>query len=133
MRIRKSNLLSKQINFMQRDDAQDFEGFDEDIGNLSDNDQDPHLTRQYYERYLDKKPLFGDKVSINNMGDSDYQGITGSIMDELQQKYNLRPRDKKFTTDPPKKILSRSKKNELLEDWLLSLMSTLVMGFGPQD
>jgi hypothetical protein len=22
---------------------------------------------------------------------------------------------------------------ELLEDWLLSLMSTLVMGFGPQD
>ena len=23
--------------------------------------------------------------------------------------------------------------NKVLEDWLLSLMSTLVMGFGPQD
>jgi hypothetical protein len=102
----------KTENFMQSDDAQDFEGFDEDIGNLSDNDQEPHLTRQDYERSLDQEPLFGDKVSINNMGDSDYQGIADSIMAELQQKYNLRPRDKKITTDPPKKILSRSKKNE---------------------
>jgi hypothetical protein len=33
-------------------------------------------------------------------------------MAELQQKYNLRPRDKNSTTDPPKKILSRSKKSE---------------------
>jgi hypothetical protein len=56
--------------------------------------------------------LFGDEVSINNMGDFDYQGITNSIMVEIQQKYNLRTRDKKITTDPPKKILSRSKKND---------------------
>jgi hypothetical protein len=33
-------------------------------------------------------------------------------MVELQQKYNLRPRDKNSTTDPPKKKISRSKKNE---------------------
>jgi hypothetical protein len=46
------------------------------------------------------------------MGESDYQGIADSIMAELQQKYYLRPRDKNSTTDPPKKILSRSKKNE---------------------
>ena len=80
---------------MQSDDAQDFEGFDEDIGNLSDNDQESHLNRHDYERYLDQEPLFGDEVSINNMGDSDYQGIVDSIMVELQQKYNLMPRDKK--------------------------------------
>ena len=82
------------------------------IGNLSDNDQEPHLTRHDYERSLDQEPLFWDEVSINNMGDSDYQGIADSIMVELQQKYNLRPRDKKFTTDPPKKIFSRNKKSE---------------------
>jgi len=46
------------------------------------------------------------------MGDSNYHGIIDSIMAKLQKKYNLRPRDKKFTTDPPKKILLRSKKNE---------------------
>jgi hypothetical protein len=39
---------------MQSDDAQDFEGFDEDIGNLNDSDQEPHLTRQDYERSLDQ-------------------------------------------------------------------------------
>jgi hypothetical protein len=38
---------------MQSNDVQDFEGLDEDIDNLSDNDQEPHLTRQDYERYLD--------------------------------------------------------------------------------
>jgi hypothetical protein len=97
---------------MQSDDVQDFEGLDEDINNLSDNDQEPHLTRQDYERSLDQEPLFGNEESINNMGESDYQGIVDSIMVELQQKYNLRPRDKNSTTAPPKKILSRSKMNE---------------------
>jgi len=33
-------------------------------------------------------------------------------MAELQQKYNIRPRDKNYTTDPPKKIFSRGKKSE---------------------
>jgi hypothetical protein len=102
----------KTKNFMQSDDTQDFEGFDEDIDNLSDNDQEPHLTRQDYKRYLYREQLFGSEVSMNNMGESDYQGIIDSIMAEIQQKYNLRPRDKISTIDPPKKILSRSKNNE---------------------
>jgi hypothetical protein len=75
-------------------------------------DQEPHLTRHDYEISLDQEPLFGNEESINNLGESDYQGITDSIMVELQQKYNLRPRDKNSTTAPPKKILSRSKTNE---------------------
>ena len=33
-------------------------------------------------------------------------------MDELQQKYNLRPREANPTNVPPKKILSRNKENE---------------------
>jgi hypothetical protein len=78
-----------------------------------DNDQEPHLTRHDYERSLHQEPLFGNEVSINNMGDSDYQGIVDSIMTELQKKYNLRPRDKISTIDSPNKILSRSKKNEI--------------------
>ena len=97
---------------MQSDDMQDYEGLDEDINNLSDDDQEPHLTRQDYKRSLDQEPLFGNEESINNLGKSDYRGITDSIMAKLQQKYNLRPRDKKITTDPPKKILSRNKKSE---------------------
>ena len=97
---------------MQNYDVQDYEGLYEDINNLSDNDQEPHLTRQDYEKSLEKEPLFGNEESINNMGGSDYQGIIDSIMDKLQQKYNLRPRDKNYTTDPPKNILSRSKKSE---------------------
>jgi hypothetical protein len=83
--------------------TQDYEGLYEDINNLSDNDQEPHLTRHDYERYLDQEPMFGNEESINNMGGSDYQGITESIMAELQQKYNLRPRDKNSTTAPPTK------------------------------
>jgi hypothetical protein len=102
----------KTENFMQSDDMQDYEGLDEDLNNLSDDDREPHLTRQDYERSLDQEPLFENEESINNLGESDYQGITNSIMAELQQKYNLRPRDKNSTTDPPKNILSRSKKSE---------------------
>jgi hypothetical protein len=97
---------------MQSDDVEDFEGLYEDIDNLDDNDQEPHLTRQDYERSLDQETLFGNEVSINNMGESDYQGIADSIMVELQKKYNLRLRDKNSTTAPPKKILSRNKTNE---------------------
>jgi hypothetical protein len=97
---------------MQSDDMQEYEGLDEDINNLSDDDREPHLTRQDYEISLDQEPLFGNEESINNLGESDYQGIVDSIMVKLQQKYNLRPRDKNYTTVPPKNILSRSKTNE---------------------
>jgi hypothetical protein len=93
---------------MQSDYTKDFEGFDEYIDNLSDNYQEPHLTRQNYERSLDQEPLFGNEKNINNMGDYEYQGIDDTIMVKLQQKYNLRPRNKNFTTDPSKKILLRN-------------------------
>jgi hypothetical protein len=43
---------------MQSDDVPDYEGLDEDINNLGDNDQEPHLTKKYYERSLDQEPLF---------------------------------------------------------------------------
>jgi hypothetical protein len=99
----------KPENFMQSDDMQDYEGLDEDINNLSDDEREPHLTRQDYKIYLDQEPLFGNEESINNLGESDYQGITDSIMVELQQKYNLRNRYKNYTNSPPKNILSRSK------------------------
>jgi hypothetical protein len=102
-------------NFMQNDDVQDYEGLDEDINNLSDNDQEPHLKRHDYERSLDQEPLFGNEESINNLGESDYQGIIDSIMAELQQKYNLRPRDKNSTTSPPRNILLRTKMNESVQ------------------
>jgi hypothetical protein len=61
---------------------------------------------------LGQEPLFGKDKSVNNMGKYDYQGITDSIIVEIQQKYNFRLRDKNSMTDPRKKIFSRSKKNE---------------------
>jgi hypothetical protein len=56
--------------------------------------------------------LFSNEESINNLGESAYQGIVDSIMVELQQKYNLRPRETSTTSVPPKKILLRNKENE---------------------
>jgi hypothetical protein len=91
-----------------------YEGLEEDINNLSDEDQEPHLTRQDYEISLDQEPLFSNEESINNLGESTYQGIADSIMDELQQKYNLRPREMNTANSPPKNILSRNKANEVV-------------------
>jgi hypothetical protein len=101
----------KTENFIG-DDIHNYEGLEEDINNLSDEDQEPHLTRQDYEISLDQEPLFSNEESINNLGESAYQGITDSIMVELQQKYNLRPRETNTTNGPPKNILSRNKVNE---------------------
>ena len=103
---------SKTENFMQRDDMQNYEELEEDLNNLSDDDQEPHLTRQDYEKSLDLEPLFNDEESINNLGESSYQGIVNSIMVKLQQKYNLRHRETNPTNVPSKKKLSRNKENE---------------------
>jgi hypothetical protein len=72
---------------------QNYEELEEDLNNLSDDDIEPHLTRHDYEKSLDLESLFNNEESINNMGDSTYQGLIDSIMDELQQKYDLRPRE----------------------------------------
>lgn len=97
---------------MQRDEMQDYEELEEDLNNLSDDDLEPHLTRQDYEKSLDLESLFNNEENINNVGDSMYQGLADSIMVELQHKYDLRPREKNSTNVPSKKILSRSKENE---------------------
>jgi hypothetical protein len=53
------------------------------------------------------------KKIINNLRDSTYQGLADSIMVELQQKYDLRPREKNYTNVPPKNdFYLRSKTNE---------------------
>jgi hypothetical protein len=109
----------KMENFMQSDDMQNYEGLEEDINNLSDDDWEPHLTRQDYEKSLDLEPLFNNEESINNLGEFAYQGIPDSIMVELQQKYNLRPRETNTTNVPPKNILSRNKVNEEVATKLL--------------
>jgi hypothetical protein len=102
----------KNENFIGGDDMQNFEELEEDMNNLGDDCQEPHLTRQYYERSLDAEYRFNNDDSINITGDSAYQGITDNIMAKLQQKYNLRPRDRNVTTTQPKNILSRSKASE---------------------
>ena len=97
---------------MQRDEMQGYEELEEDLNNLSDDDIQPHLTRKDYEKDLDPKTLFNNEESINNLRYSTYQGLANSIMAELQQKYELKPREKNSTNVPPKMILSWNKTNE---------------------
>jgi hypothetical protein len=105
----------KNENFIGGDDMRNFEELEEDMNNLGDDCQEPHLTRQDYERSLNAEYRSNNDDSINITEDSAYQGITDNIMVELQQKYNLRPRDRNITTAQPKKILSRSKVNEVAQ------------------
>ena len=91
---------------MQRDDMQNYGELEEDPNNLSEDDLEPHLTRQDYEKSLDLESIFNNEERINNLGEFVYQGLVDSIMAELQQKYNLRPREKNSTNDPPKNIFS---------------------------
>jgi hypothetical protein len=71
---------------------QDYEELEEYLNNLSDDDLETHLTQQDYEKYLDLESLFNNDENINNLGKSTYQGLTNSIIDEIQHKYDLRPR-----------------------------------------
>jgi hypothetical protein len=75
----------KNKNFIGGDDMRNFEELEEDMNNLSDDDQEPHLTRQDYERSLGGEYLFNDG-SINITEDFSYQGIVDNIMVELQLK-----------------------------------------------
>jgi hypothetical protein len=86
----------KTKNFIQRDELQDYEELEEDLNNLNDDDLEPCLTKQYYEKSLDLESLFNNDENINNLGDSTYKGLADSIMAELQHKYDFRPREKKF-------------------------------------
>jgi hypothetical protein len=82
--------------------VQDYEELEEDLNNLNDDDLEPHLTKQDYEKSLDLESLFNNDENINNLGDSTYKGLADSIMVELQHKYDLRPREKSSTNIPPK-------------------------------
>jgi hypothetical protein len=104
----------KTENFMQRDEVQDYEELEEVLNNLSDDNLEPHLTKQDYEKSLDLEFLFNNDENINNIVDSTYQGLADSIMAKLQHKYDLRPRENISTNIPPKNILSRNKASEAI-------------------
>jgi hypothetical protein len=92
----------KSENFIGGEDVEDFEELEEDINNLGDDCLQPYLTRQDYEKYLNTEHRSGNNKNNSIMEDSTYQGIVYDIMAELHQKYNLRPRNKSFTTAPVK-------------------------------
>jgi hypothetical protein len=96
----------KTDNFIQRDEVKDHEELEEDLKNLSDDDIEHHLAKQYYKKSLDLESLFNNDENINNMGESTYKGLFDSIMVKLQHKYDLSPREKSPTNIPPKNILS---------------------------
>jgi ribosomal protein L21 len=82
---------------------------------LSDDDSEPHLTQQDYELFLGSGQLFDDE-HINNFDEptSQYKFHIDSILAELQDKYDLRPRDKTVVVDQPKKVLFLNKGNEVV-------------------
>jgi hypothetical protein len=102
----------KNENFIGGEDMRNFEELEEDMNNLGDDCQELYLTRQDYEKSLNTEYESNNDESIDIIEDHAYQGIIDNIMVELQQKYNLRPRDRNITTAQPKKILSRGKDNE---------------------
>ena len=53
---------------------------------------------------------------LNNSTSEDltYQGIADGIMDELQQKYNLRPRNRSVTSTQKKNILPRRETDKIV-------------------
>jgi hypothetical protein len=82
---------------------------------LSDDDSEPNLTQQVYELYLGSVQLI-DEENVNNFDEptSQYKILTDSILVELQDKYDLRPREKIVVINKPKKVLLRKKENEVV-------------------
>jgi hypothetical protein len=85
----------------------EFEDLEEDINNLGEYCYQPHLTREDYETFLKTKHWSSEDRNTNNTEDTSCQGITDTIMVELQNKYNIRSKTKNMTTTQPKKIFSR--------------------------
>jgi hypothetical protein len=92
-----------------------FEELEEDMNNLDDDCPEPHLMRQEYERSLNTEYRLNNDDSINITTYSVDQGIVDNIMAELQQKYNLRPKDRNITIAQLNNIFSRSKYNEAMQ------------------
>jgi hypothetical protein len=99
--------------FIGEEDLEDFEEFDEDINNLGDDNKSPYLSRQDYEKSLNKEIRSEDNVSNDTSEDLSYQGIADDIIAELHEKYNLIPRNKTLPTTPTKKILPRGETDEV--------------------
>jgi hypothetical protein len=80
---------------------------DEDVTNLGDDCTQPYLTKEYCEKSLNTQQPSNKDEDINNVNVFVYIEITNSIMAEVQQRYNLRSKNKPVLTPQPKKILSR--------------------------
>jgi hypothetical protein len=102
----------KSENFIGEEDLEDFEEFDEVINSLGDNNKSPYLSRQDYEKSLNKEIRSEDNVSNDTSKDLAYEGIMDDIIAELHEKYNLRPRNKSLPTIPTKNILPRGETDE---------------------
>jgi hypothetical protein len=102
----------KSENFIGEEDIEYFEEFDEDINNLGDDNKSPYLSRQDYEKSLNKEIRSEDNVSNDTSKDLAYQGIVDDNIAELHEKYNLRPRNKSLPTIPTKKIFPRGEADE---------------------
>jgi hypothetical protein len=102
----------KSENFIGKEDLEYFEELEEDINNLGDDDPQPYLSRQDYEKFLNKENRLENDMNNNTSKDLTYQGIAYGIMIELHQKYNLRPRNRSLTISQMKKILSRGETDE---------------------
>jgi hypothetical protein len=103
----------KSENFIGEEDLEDFEDFDEDINNLGDDSKSPYLSKQDYERSLNKEIRSEDDVSNDTSKDLAYQGIFDDIIAKLHENYNLRPRNKNLPIAPTKKILPRGETDEV--------------------
>jgi hypothetical protein len=97
----------KNEKFVGGNDLQDFEDLDEDVTNLGDDFTQPYLTKEDYEKSLNTQQLSNKDDDIKNTEVSVYEEMTDSIMDEVQPRYNLRPKHKPASTPQPKKIIPR--------------------------
>ena len=106
------------------------EGKDSIVANLSEevNEEDSSVNKigvhnfRYPVKYL---PFYISVKIMDNI--SHCCLIDGSSSPSVMLKIIMEDIGLSCTNENTKSMLS------LLEDWLLSLMSTLVMGFGPQD
>jgi hypothetical protein len=102
----------KSVNFIGGEDVEYFEELEEYINNLGDECMQPYLPRQDYEKLLKKENRSENNQNSSTLEDSTYEGIEDGIMVELQQKYNLSPRNKNLATAQMKRILLRGETDE---------------------
>ena len=101
------------------------------MNNPGDDCQQPYLARQDYERSLNMEHQSNENSNINNTKDSTSQGITDTIMAELQHKYNLSSKAKNVSTTQPKKILPRGEIYEPTRKET-EIQNTKIKGVDPQ-